>query len=263
MQVGDHRSRKIPAQRQAELSKLLKSRGAASVAEIAHALDVSESTARRDIDKLTKEGIVSRSHGGAAIVEPTTFEPLFKDRQLQNTEEKARIGRHAVTLLRPGQSVIFDSSSTVLSAIQSLSQSPVPLTAVTNDVNAASALALVPQVSVILPGGEIRAGSFTLLGSYAQSFFGRLCADVALIGIHSITDTVLSEAGLPVAGIKRAIIEAARRVVLLADHSKFGASAFVEVAKLDVVDDLITDKATPEEVLDAATTSLGTRVHVV
>lgn len=109
MRVGDPRSRKIPAQRQAELRKLLKSRGAASVAEIASAMDVSESTARRDIDKLTKEGIVSRSHGGAVIVDPTTFEPLFRDRQLQNTEEKARIGRHAVTLLRPGQSVIFDS----------------------------------------------------------------------------------------------------------------------------------------------------------
>lgn len=116
---------------------------------------------------------------------------------------------------------------------------------------------------MILPGGEIREGSFTLLGSYTQSFYGRLCVDVALIGIHAITDEVLSEAGLPVAEIKRAIIGAARRVVLLADHSKFGAAAFVEVAKLDVVDDLITDKAIPEEVLDAATTSLGTRVHVV
>lgn len=263
MRVGDGRKLRIPAQRQAELRELLKSRGAASVTEIARTLSVSESTARRDIDKLAKEGIVSRSHGGAVNVERTTFEPLFKDRQLQNTDEKVRIGHHAIILLKPGQSVIFDSSSTVLSAIQSLSRRPVPSTAVTNDANAASALALVPQVNVILPGGEIREGSFTLLGSYTQSFHSRLCVDVALIGIHAITDEVLSEAGLPVAEIKLAMIGAARGVVLLADHSKFGAAAFVEVAKLDVVDDLITDKATPEELLDAAIASLGTRVHVV
>ena len=261
--TSNHRDWKVPAQRQAELRELLRSRRAATVAEIATALNVSESTARRDIDKLSGDGIISRSHGGAIIAESTTFEPLFEDRRLHNPQEKARIGKHALTLLKPGQSVIFDSSSTVLSAVEALSQNPIPITAISNDVKAASELALIPQVSVVMPGGEVREGSFTLLGSYTKSFFDNLHADVALLGIHAITGTVLSEAGLSVADIKRAIIGAAQRVILLVDHSKFGPPAFFEVANLEAIHDLITDNATPKNIIETIETSAQIQTHVV
>jgi len=255
--------RKIPAQRQAELVELLRSRGFASVAEIAAAINVSESTVRRDLDHLDTEKVVRRSHGGASTVESTAFEPVFRDRRLHNPEEKARIGQRAATLLECGQSVIFDSSSTVLSAVEMFSRNPIPITAVTNDVNIASALAIIPEVMVVVPGGEIRADSFTLVGSTTKSFFSRLHADVALIGMHAITGAGLSEAGLQVAEVKRAMISAARRVILLADHSKFGHPAFFEVATTDVVHDLITDKATPESALHVISASAQIRIHVV
>lgn len=260
---GEHQSRKIPAQRRTELLELLRSRGFASIPEIAAAIGASDSTVRRDLDRLASEGIVHRSHGGASTVERTAFEPLFRDRRLHNPEEKARIGRHAVTLLERGQSVIFDSSSTVLSAVEIFSQSPIPITAITNDVNIASVLATIPEVTVVVPSGEIRAGSFTLVGSTTQSFISRLHVDVALIGIHAITNTILSEGGLQVAEVKRAMIGAARRIVLLADHSKFGPAAFFEVAQTDVIHELITDTATPESALDALVASTETQVHAV
>lgn len=256
-------SRRIPVQRRSELLKFVRETGTASVADIANALTVSESTVRRDLGVLAQEGVISRAYGGASTLERTTFEPLFKDRRRHNRDEKERIGRYAVGLLEPGQSVVFDSSSTVLSAAEALIQQPVRMTAVTNDVAVASALADIPEVEVVVPGGEMRPGSFTLLGSYTQDFLSKLHVDIAFLGIHAIANGVLTDTSLSVSEAKRAMIAAARRTVLLADHSKFGPAAFFEVTRLNAVDDLITDTATPEEVLADIRDEGTIRVHVV
>ena len=266
-QAGDA-ERKIPAQRRAELRDLLKGRGAASIAEIAAALAVSASTVRRDLDELNREGIVRRSHGGAVTAERTTFEFRFEERLRQNAREKVSIGGYAAKLLEAGQSVLFDSSSTVLCAAEALAGASghlwmTEITAVTNDLNVACVLAERPGVSVVVPGGEVRDGSFTLLGPYTQRFLDGLHVDVALMGAHAITGEVLSESSLSVVEAKRAMMRAARRVVLLADNSKFGPPAFFEVARAGDVDDLITDGATPPSALEAANVSGRLRVHVV
>jgi DeoR family transcriptional regulator of aga operon len=264
--LGREQGQKIPAQRRAELLALLRERGAASISELSVALEASESTVRRDLDHLDAHGLVRRTHGGAMVMGltgRTTFEPMFADRRWHNPDEKARIGRLAATLLEDGQSVLFDSSSTVLSAAEAIVQHPVKITAVTNDVNLASVLALAPErLKVVVPGGEIRAGSFTLLGSGTTSFFERLHVDVALVGIHAITGPLLTEAGLDVAEVKQAIIRTAERVVLLADHSKFGPPAFFEVARMGAVHDLITDRAAPREALGALRAEASTRIHL-
>lgn len=265
--MSREQSQKIPAQRRAELLALLKERGAASISDLSVALQTSESTVRRDLDQLDAEGLVRRTHGGAIITGltgRTTFEPMFADRRWHNPEEKTRIGRLAATLLEDGQSVLFDSSSTVLSVAEAIVQHPVKVTAVTNDVNLASVLALAPDamMKVVIPGGEIRSGSFTLLGSSTKAFFERLHVDVALVGIHAITGPLLTEASTDVAEVKQAIIRTAERVVLLADHSKFGPPAFVEVARMDAVHDLITDRDAPQDALDALRAEASTRIHL-
>ena len=255
--------RKIPAQRRADLLGLVRRHGSMTVAEISDVLGVSVSTVRRDLEVLGEEGSVRRSYGGASTVERTTFEPLFRDRLRQNQQEKARIGRYAASMLERGQSVIFDSSSTVLGVVEELGRRAIAMTAVTNDVNIAAVLADVPEAKVVVPGGEIRGGSFALLGSYTQSFLHDLHVDVALMGIHAITDGELSDTSLSVAEAKRAMISAARRTILLADHSKFGPPAFFGVASLEVVQDLITDEATPKETLGSIEKLGSTRIHVV
>lgn len=255
--------KKIPAQRRTEIRELLSRRGAASISEISAALGVSSSTVRRDLDALDRAGAVRRSHGGAVTAERTTFEFRFEDRRRHNPREKKRIGEYAVTLLEAGQSVIFDSSSTVLEAAEALGRLKTKVTAVTNDVGVASVLAETPGASVVVPGGEIRDDSFTLLGPYTQTFLNGLHVDVALMGIHAITGEVLSESSLDVVEAKRAMMRAARRVVLLADHSKFRSPAFFEVARLDEVHDLVTDTGAPREALEAANPSGGPRIHLV
>ena len=253
--------RKIPAQRRAEIRALLVRRGSASIAEMADTLGVSASTVRRDLDELDREGAVRRSHGGAVTVEGTAFEHRFEDRRRHNSGEKTRIGDIAATLLEAGQSVIFDSSSTVLAAAEALGRRNLGVAAVTNDVAVASVLAEASGVSVVVPGGEIRDGSFTLLGSYTQTFLNGLHVDVAFVGIHAVTGDVLSESSLDVVEAKRAMMRAAHRVVLLADHSKFRPPSFFEVVGMGRIDDLVTDEATPPEALEVAGAS-GVRVHL-
>jgi DeoR family transcriptional regulator of aga operon len=113
----------------------------------------------------------------------------------------------------------------------------------------------------VVPGGEIRDGSFTLLGSYTQTFLNGLHVDVAFVGIHAVTGDVLSESSLDAVEAKRAMVRAAHRVVLLADHSKFRPPSFFEVARLAGIDDLVTDGAAPPEALEAAG-ACGVRVHL-
>jgi DeoR family transcriptional regulator of aga operon len=262
-EVGEAPERRIPADRRVRVLRFLRSRGAASVAEIAKATGVSESTVRRDLKLLDSEKAIRRSHGGAVAVEHATFEPIFEDRRRSRAEEKEKIGRYAATLLEEGQGVVFDSSSTVIAAIEALTRRPLPITAVTNDVYAASLLAVMPKVKVVVSGGEVRAGSFTLLGPETQTFFEHLHADTALVGIHSISGTMLTEAGIQVAAVKRAIIRAAKRVILLVDHSKFGPPAFFDVCGLDAVDDLVTDSALPEGALETLSQIRGMEVHLV
>lgn len=255
--------KKIPAQRRAEIRDLLSRYGAASIAQIASSLGVSVSTVRRDLAELEKEGALRRSHGGAVVVENTTLEFRFKDRRRHHLAEKTRIGEHAVTLLEVGQSVIFDSSSTVLRAAEALGRRLLEVTVVTNDVSMASVLAEVPNVSVVVPGGEIREGSFTLLGPLLTNFLKGLHVDVAFLGAHAISGDALSESSLSVVEAKRAMIEAARRVILLADHSKFRPPAFFEVARAEAIHDLVTDEGTPEAAIEAMDASGRLRVHVV
>src|SRR5918997_1975154 len=259
--MGRELERKIPAQRRAEIRALLGLRGSASISEISDALGVSGSTVRRDLDELDRDGVVRRSHGGAVTVEGTAFEHRFEDRRRHNPGEKKRIGDFAATLLEPGQSVVFDSSSTVLAAAEALGRRNLAVAAVTNDVGVASVLAEASGVSVVIPGGEVRDGSFTLLGSYAQTFLNALHVDVAFVGVHALTGDVLSESSLDAVEAKRAMMRAAHRVVLLADHSKFRPPSFFEVARLDGVDDLVTDDATPPEALEIAG-ACAVRVHL-
>lgn len=256
----------IPVQRRARLVAVLRGKGVASISELALETGASESTVRRDLEELAGRSEVRRTRGGAVFtggtIGGTTFEPLFAERSRQNISEKERIGRYAIGLAKRGQGVLFDSSSTVMGAVRALVESPVRMTAVTNDVSLAASLGSVRGVKVVVPGGELREGSFTLLGPATRGFLSRLHVDVAFIGIHAITGDRMSEAGLEVAEVKRAMIRAAGRVVLLADHSKFSPPAFFEVAGLEEVDDLVTGDETPQEAIEAAR-EVPVRVHLV
>jgi len=237
----------IPAQRRALILDLIRDRNGASIAELAEHLAASESTVRRDLDYLTDQGYLERSHGGAMVKDAprTTFEPQYEIGSRTHQTEKTAIGAAAATLVEPGQSVIFDSSSTVLEAAQAVARRAIALTAVTNDLNIASALAAQPQVRVIVPGGTLRPGSFSLVGEPGMDFLGGLRVDLALIGIQALSGMKLADSSIEIAAMKRRMIDAARQVVLLADSSKFQQTSFREVCDMGKVSRVLTDDRLP------------------
>jgi DeoR family transcriptional regulator of aga operon len=234
----------IPAQRRALILDLMQDGKGASIAALAARLDASASTVRRDLDYLTERGYLERSHGGAMLKggRPTTFEPQYEIGSLTQHAEKRTIGAAAAELIQPNQSVIFDSSSTVLEAALAVARRGIAITAVTNDLKIASALATYPAIRVIVPGGTLRPESFTLLGEPGAAMLAGLHVDVALIGIQALAGLRLADSSIEIADMKRRMIAAARTRVLLADSSKFRQASFCEVCGLAQIQRLISDE---------------------
>jgi DeoR family transcriptional regulator of aga operon len=233
----------IPAQRRALILDLIRDGKGASIARLAQRLAASQSTVRRDLDYLTEQGYIERSHGGAMAKGPphTTFEPQYEIGSRTQHAEKAAIGAAAAALVERDQSVIFDSSSTVLEAARAVARRGIRITAVTNDINIAAALAAQGAIRLIVPGGTLRPGSFTLIGEPGMDFLAGLHVDLALIGIQALSGLRLADSSIEIAAVKRRMIEAARQAVLLADSSKFKQTSFREVCGIERMARLITD----------------------
>jgi DeoR family transcriptional regulator of aga operon len=254
----------IPAQRRAFMLEHIRKRGAASIQELSEAIGISLSTVRRDLEHLEERGYLERSHGGALIQRQlqSTFEPEAAITAEFDRPEKESIGLAAAATLHSGASVIFDSSSTVLAAARASVERDIALTAVTNDLGIGQALSASSRIRVLCLGGTVRPESLTVLGEPGESFLGNLRVDVAFIGTHAISGLALTETSLEAAAMKRAMISAARRIVVLADASKFGTAAFCKICDLTAVHEMITDdRADPAEI--ARVRDLGLEVKVV
>ncbi len=254
----------IPAQRRAMILERVKRNGSASIVELAGGIGASPSTIRRDLEQLTEQGYLERTHGGALLVPPlqATFErePAL-NAHLQRAEKRA-IGAEAALRLSPRESVVFDSSSTVLEAVKGGLARALPLTAVTNSLEAAALCAASPSWRVIVPGGSVRAGTRMLVGEPGESFLRGIHTDLCLIGSLAVTGTLLTDASLEVAALKRAMIQSARRTILLVDSSKFQAPGFCTFCTLAEIDEVITDEGIAPEHL-AGLRSSHARVTVV
>ena len=239
----------ITAQRRAKILDYLREHGGGSIVEIAAALGASKSSIRRDLDHLAALGTITRSRGGAMMDRQplTTFEPPRTVGAKTLRAEKAAVGRKAASLVEEGQSVIFDSGSTVLEAAKALCQRDVTVTVCTNDLEVAQVLSGRPNTNLIVLGGSLRPGSLTLVGEPMTGFLDRLYADVAFIGIHSIAGGRLSETSVDVSTTKRRMIDSAVRVVALVDSSKFEHPAFYQVCSLDEIDVVICDSGLPAD----------------
>ena len=242
----------IPAKRRALILERLRREGAAGIQELADAINASPSTIRRDLEHLVKQGALERTHGGALLQSTAraTFEPDTALAAQLRREEKNAIAAAVAEELRPGQSVIFDASTTVLAVARTVATRRLPLTAVTNSLAIAQVLADVPEVHLIVPGGTVRPGSTTLVGRPGEDFLRSLHADMALLGTHAITGRTLTETSLDVAAMKQAMIAAARHVMVLADSSKFTAPSFCTICDVAEIQEIVTDDGIDPVALD-------------
>jgi DeoR family transcriptional regulator of aga operon len=239
----------LPVQRQQMIIEFLHRHGAVTLQQLEQALRVSMSTLRRDLDALAEQGTVDRTHGGALLrqLNYSTFEPDHIAAAELSPVEKRLIGQHAADALQPQQSVIFDSGSTVLEAARAAAQRNIALTAVTNDLAIAQVLGSASQIRVHVLGGTLRPGSNTLLGDSLIQSAANIGVDVLLLGAHAVTAGELTETTAEVAAVKHAWLKVARIKRLLVDSSKFRPRAFMRVASVTDLDEVITDAGIARE----------------
>jgi DeoR/GlpR family transcriptional regulator of sugar metabolism len=215
--------------------------GTARVPELAAAFDVSPMTVRRDLRMLAREGKLERVYGGAISAEE---DRPFAEIAVERSEAKERIGAAAAALVQDGQTVMLDIGTTAVQVARHLRGRS--LTVITTNLAAYEELLPEPEITLILPGGVVRRDYRSLVGVIAEDSLSQLSADMAFIGTSgvdaegSVWDTTMVE--VP---IKRAMMAAVDRVVLVADRQKFSMGGVVRVCGAADIDQIVTEDELP------------------
>ena len=223
--------------------------GRVEVAALATSLDVTQETIRRDLDRLERQGLLRRVHGGAIPTGRLDFEPGLGQRDATAAPEKAAIARAAVALLPRRGTMLIDAGTTT-ARLAALLPEDADLTVVTNALPIATSLAARSGVVVQLVGGRVRGRTLAAVDAWAVEALTRLNVDVALVGTNGFSvERGLTTPDASEAGVKTAMVAAGRRVIALADSSKHGTDHLARFAELRDIDVLVTDAGlAPEHV---------------
>ncbi|GIP33896.1 DeoR/GlpR family DNA-binding transcription regulator [Paenibacillus sp. J2TS4] len=238
-------------ERQIKIVEMVTRQGKVTVAQVSEALGVSPVTIRRDLERLEEKELLIRTHGGAMAPQPnfpeTAREKSFFEKAGAYTEEKERIAETAARHVGDEESILLTPGTTNMLLARRLAGKN-DLTVVTNAVNIASQLGSPPGWDVIMTGGKLRAKSFALVGPLAEQSLAKLNVDKLFLGVDGFDfNEGLTTPNLSEASVNRQMIEIAKKVIVVADRSKFGKVMFSHIAPLDVVHTVITDRLLPEE----------------
>ena len=209
-----------------------------SADELCRNLAVSDSTVRRDLMELEDEGVVRRVHGGALSLLAKDESLDFRRRTAVEHDEKARIGAAAAPLIRDGQTLMLGGGSTVAAVARHLAARSVHV--ITNSVPLAQIFWDSKTVEVTLTGGYLYPRTGAQLGPIAEQMLAGVNADVLILGVGGISLQGLSDSNTLIVGTIRKMIDAARRVIVVADHTKFGKDAMVHVYPLGRVETVVS-----------------------
>jgi DeoR family transcriptional regulator of aga operon len=225
-------------------------KGTLGVADLAAELGVSAASVRRDLELLEEQHLLSRTHGGA-MANTLAYELPLRYRGGRQKEEKRRIAAMAVTRLGEGVVSLGLTGGTTTTEVARALANLAGLTIVTNALNIASELAMRPNLKLIVTGGTARSESYELVGPLAEASLDGLYLDMAIVGVDGIS----AKGGLTThhdveAHTNRALIEHARRVIVVADGSKVGRMAFARICPIAEVHELITDGSADADELE-------------
>jgi DeoR/GlpR family transcriptional regulator of sugar metabolism len=242
----------LAEQRRALILDEVRRRGGVRVNELTRKLDVSDMTVRRDLDALARQGVVEKVHGGAVpVAEASTHEPGFEAKSALELSAKEDIARMAARLAVPGSAIALSGGTTTYALAHHLLEVP-DLTVVTNSVRVADVFHAVqragaagsrrPDAATVVLTGGVRTPSDSLVGPVADQAIRSLHFDVLFLGVHGISvEAGLSTPNLVEAATNRCFVQAARRVVVVVDHTKWGTVGLSSFARLDEIDTLVTD----------------------
>ncbi|WP_405169244.1 DeoR/GlpR family DNA-binding transcription regulator [Paenibacillus sp. FSL H3-0286] len=234
------------ADRYERIVELVNERGSIRVSELSTLCQVTEETIRRDLDRLEKAGRLLRSHGGAVSLRDRQPETPYAEREIMNAAEKQRIAREAVMMIKPGDRILLDASTTAWYMASHLPD--MPLTVLTNSTRVAAELSGKERIEVFSTGGQLSRRSMSYVGHLAERSLELYHVDKMFFsckGFH--LERGASESNELQAMVKRKMISIAEQVILLCDSSKFGIQAFTHFAAPSDVNVLITDYNPVEE----------------
>lgn len=244
----------LPAEvRLREIQRRLDQLGFVRVRELADRFGVSTVTVRTDLQVLEERQLAFRVHGGAVPFSSNRGERPFEEVAAERVDEKAAIGAAAAAMVDAGETIIIDVGTTgaAMSAALVTRDELRDLTVLTNGLKIALQLeAAHPHVTVVVSGGTLRPKQHSLVEPLAVQMFEQLRVDTVFLGCNGLAiEGGVTNINLPEAAVKRAMIAAASRCVVLADSSKLGVRALAPICGLDDVDVLITDAHADEVVL--------------
>jgi DeoR/GlpR family transcriptional regulator of sugar metabolism len=204
--------------------------------------EISEATARRDLEKLATEGKVQRVHGGVMAVEQAPPELPILEREIEQADEKSRIGHATSELIADNESVFLGSGTSVLEVAKNLRDRK-NLTVITNSLPVLNALAGIKDITVVSLGGQLRDSELSFIGHITEQALAEVRVDKVIMGTrgisleHGLTNDYLQETLTD-----RAILKIGLEVIIVADHTKINRVSTVLLAPLNAVHTFVTDE---------------------
>src|SRR5436190_14385914 len=226
-------------ERRNRLLELIRQRGFASLPALAGALEVSESTVRRDLDFLEESGVAQRTHGGVCYTGPSPKLAHFDQRQSLNWDRKRQIAVAASRLIDDNDTILLDGGSTTYEFAQLLVGRP--LQVVTNSLPVANLFTSSDNADLIFIGGYVHAKTGVSLGPYANEMLGGLNVRRAVLSVAGINERGCYNSNLLLAERERAMMTSAKEVIVVADSTKLGHRSLSQLCELKDIDVLVTD----------------------
>jgi DeoR family transcriptional regulator of aga operon len=228
------------------MAELVDQVGALRISELAEMFEVSDETVRRDFSFLEDEGLVTRAHGGV-LATGKHIELPYSRRMREHQSEKDSIARVAADLVLDGSTIILDSGTT-MRCLASHLETKRDLVVITNGVSNVDELLANPTTTVVMTGGTIRRTTLGSVGDLGVVTLQALRADQTFIATQGFSvDAGLTYPSFEEVAVKRAMLASGAEVTLLADASKCGRSAMIQIAPLTAVQRIITSHPIPEE----------------
>lgn len=234
-------------ERHNKIVQLIKSGQPVKVLKLSKLFTVSEATIRRDLQELEDLGLLQRTHGGA-VSSQLSLEPSFHDREVFQLDEKQHIAFTAAQMVKDGETILLDAGTTTREIARYLCGKR--LTVATNSMDVAFVFAEEPDIKVLLLGGEWRKSINSLVGPVTNSMLKLFCFDKVFLAANAVDCTLgATTPTLVEAETKRAMLQAAKTAILVADHSKFEQKSFAKICSLHELSMIITDSGIAKDTL--------------
>ena len=248
--------------RREEIVRILLENKEVGVAELSQRFKVSEVSIRKDLNELSRKGLLVRSRGGAVAVNKITKELSIQEKHTENLAIKRKLGKFVASLIQDGESIVIDSGSTTEEVAKCLGNHS-DITVMTNGLNIAYELSLFENITVMMTGGTLRQKSQSFFGRHAEESLSLLRFNKLILGVDGFNpESGISTFFEPEAQLNRKMCEACSEIIVVTDSSKFDKGGFHQIVKLKDIDHLVTDHGIPTE-LERYLIENGVKLHII